>query len=1021
MSVSRPRVATVAAGAPFLETLVAACRGGTLGVDFGADARDFSRATIYVPTRRAARALAHAFAEAAEPEAVLLPRIVPLGDPDDAEVASALAGEDDAPPAIGMLDRRLLLTQLIEAWRRGSDFHRLAAEGDGFTLGEGFGDAFLLAGDLANLIDEFATEGADWTKVRDLAPERFDTYWAATREFLMLAGEAWPAILAERGLIDPAVRRDRILRAEAARLSRDMPTEPVIAAGSTGSVPATAALLAAIARLPNGAVVLPGLDVAMDEDGWSRVPAGEDDIRADAQPGHPQAVLKQLLVRLRLAREDVAVIGEAKPEAAARAAIVAASARAADATDDWPALRAELGSRIEPGLAGVTLLRAVDERDEATAIAVALREVLENAKGTAALVTPDRGLARRVMAELARWGVAADDSAGRPLAETAVGAAARLLPRLVAEGFPATLLMAALRASNPAEESALAAIEIAGLRGFDAVRDLDGVAGMLDAAEARRAHVHAGRALKRLSDADILAGEALLARFAAALKPLAALGEGRRPLRAFADAHLQALVGVHAEDVLVGPEGAALGRLMDEIMAAGTSPEIDLADYCVLAERLLEERAVPPPQPAQGRIKIWGLLEARLVEADRIVLGGLNEATWPAVDRGDAFLNRAMRLALGLPQPERRIGQSAHDFCMAFGAPEIVLSRSLAVEGTPTVASRFLRRFEAFVGVEAVKQLRARGNRLLAFAAALDASPPVPPAPRPAPKPPAELQPTSLSVTEVATLYRDPYAIYARRVLGLDPLEPMGGGIDARDRGEIVHAVLARFIAENPGAMPTDPLAIITRLGEEAFAPFLHDESVAAFWWPRFLVAAAWFVGWERERRAAHPGLATATEVSGRLALTLRDGTGFTLHAKADRIDRLGAAEDARLAVLDYKTGSAPSREEVAIGLEPQLTLQAAMARQGAFKGIAGGSVAEIGYLTMGSDPDDQMRDIAKPPDTIDGVATGHLERLIDFLSRLRARREPFVSRRMPRKQDDSGPYDHLARLRERLAGDGDG
>ncbi|MGL5136442.1 MAG: double-strand break repair protein AddB [Beijerinckiaceae bacterium] len=1020
---STPRVATVAAGAPFLETLVAACRSGALGVDFGPDERDFSAATIYVPTRRAARALAHAFAEALQPKAVLLPRIVPLGDPDDAEVKIALAGtgEDMLAPAIGALDRRLLLTRLIEAWRNGADFRRLAEQDDGFTLGEGFADAFMMAGDLARLIDEFATEGADWAGVRELAPERFDAYWGATRDFLMIAGEAWPAMLAERGLMDPVARQNHLLRLEAKRLLAAQPTAPVIAAGSTGSVPATAVLLAAIARLPNGAVVLPGLDLAMDSAGWELVPASDADLRAQAQPGHPQAVLKQLLSRLGVMREDVAIIGAPDAAAAARAAIVAASSRAADATDDWPGLRAQLGAGLDMGLAGVALIETADERLEATAVAVALREALETPGRTAALMTPDRGLARRVMAELMRWGVVADDSAGRSLAETAVGAAARLLPRVVVDGYAPALVVAALRAVNPEADAALATIEIAGLRGFGVGEGLDGLSRILAETESRRAHPHAGRPLRRLADADIAAARALLDNFATAMRPLAILGEGQHPLRSFVEAHLHALRHACAEDMLAGPEGAALARVMDELATAQENPAIRLDDYSLLAERLLMESAVPPPQPAQGRVKIWGLLEARLVEADLVVLGGLNEGTWPQTDKGDAFLNRAMRQALGLPQPERRIGQSAHDFCMALGAPEVVLTRALAVEGTPTVASRFIRRLEAFVGTNAASSLRQRGDRLVAAAKALDDAEPVQPAPRPAPRPAAHLQPASLSVTEIATLYRDPYAIHARHVLRLDPLEPLGDGIDARDRGEIVHAVLARFIADTPGALPPDALARITAMGEEAFAPFLHDESVAAFWWPRFLAAAEWFVGWERERREAHPGLVAVTEASGRFGLTLADGTAFTLRGRADRIDVFEISAGGQgLGVLDYKTGAAPGRDEVAIGLEPQLTLQAAMAVRGAFAGVPAAPAVELGYITVGSTPDDRMLEIAKAPETLDSVATKHLESLISFLSRLRAGEETFLSRRRPRKQDDEGPYDHLARAREWLSSGGD-
>ncbi len=1029
MSKARINVRTVAPGAPFLRTLVAACMDGSLGVSFPADGRDYSAATIYVPTRRAARALAHAFAEAMQPRAVLLPRIVPLGDPADLEERAILAGDGigtgftedgELPPAIGDLERRLLLSQLIEAWRKSRDLDELAAAGDGFSIGGGFADSFALAGELAAVMDEFTIEGVRWERIRDLTDGQFDHFWSLTRSFLEIAWKSWPGILADRGLLDPADRLSRLLRAEAARLKALKPDEPIIAAGSTGTVPATADLLGAITRLPNGAVVLPGLDLAIDQRGWDLVP--HEPRRGESQHGHPQAALKRLLGRLGIDRLDVGLIGAPLEYAAMRQAVVNASARPAEATDDWPELRLTLAEAMERGLAGVGVVEAPDERAEALAVAVALRGALDHPTRTAALVTPDRALAQRVAAELRRWGVAADDSAGQPLASAPLGAFARLVAQAAIEDFAPSAAMAVL--AHPclslAGAETVAALEIAGFRGNGLGAGLDGLARALDDAEARIGDRRSSAPLRRIGPERLAAARALLAGFVAALRPLERLAAGPHPLPALAEAHDAAIQALAGDRAATGVDAQALARVFDQLAASRAAPAIGFRDYAALFETLAAEEAVPPADPVQGRIKIWGLLEARLMEADRIVLGGLNEGVWPPDARSDAFLNRYMRADLGLPAPERRIGQSAHEFAQALGAPEAVIVRARTVEGTPMVASRFLRRLYAFVGAEHVEAMQRRGQYLLDAALALDAPEPGErrrTVARPQPRPPKAIQPASLSITEIATLIRDPYAIYARHVLGLDPLDPLETGVDARDRGTLVHQVLADFVkATEARCWPPDAEARLLALGRTAFEPYGHVEAVGAFWWPVFETVARWFAAWEGGRRA---NLSRShVEVSGEMTIPLSDGAGFRLRGRADRIDVLS---DGRLAIVDYKTGQPPSDSQVYAGLEPQLTLSAHMAATGHFHGVPAGPVEALSYVQVGASPGESLLKLApkdKPPLTIAEAATLHIEGLRNALERLRSGEDAYISRRMPEKVRDGGPYDHLARVREWMVGE---
>ncbi len=1023
-------VFTIPPGAPFLDTLVEACFAGKLGFAMAADSHDLSAATIYVPTRRAARALTHAFTHALKPDALLLPRVVPLGDPSDLEESAAL-GDDLAdadstiPPAITPVDRQLALAHLVEGWRSSADLAALGAAGDGFTLGGGFADSFALAGDLGRLIDEFALEGIDWGRVHALVPLEHDAYWSFTREFLAIAGTAWPAYLDERGLLDPAERLNRQLRAAAERLRAAPPAGPVIAAGSTGSVPATAALLATIARLPQGAVVLPGLDTDMDEAAWALVAEGA--APEPAQPGHPQAALKTLLQRIGIGRASVGVLGAEGLDAgrASRTRIVSAAMRAADATDVWPALRADLAGQCPAALEGVAVLEARDEREEALAIAVALRGALETPEETAALVTPDRALAARVAAELKRWGLAVDDSAGQPLALLPAGLRARLVMKAAAcEARPVDCL--ALAHALPHDEAALEALELAGLRDHDIADGPDGWAAAMEGAEQRRDAPHAPKPIKRVTPEALQAARALVSGLRRALDTLVAPPATRRPIGSWARAHGEVLARLTPDMGEETPDTRALLRLLDQLVLAHTQPLISSSDYAGVFEQMSAGAAVARDAAGHGRIKIFGLLEARLIPSAFVVLGGLNERTWPADARNDPFLNRAMRAALGLSPPERRMGQSAHDFVQGLGMGQVLLSRAATVEGTPMVASRFLRRLDTFIGKEAADALRTRAKWLSKAAEALDCAPPVLPAPRPAPKPDPMVQPTTLSITEIATLYRDPYAIYARHVLDLAPLPPLDAEPDARDKGTLIHEALALFVSEAAQAWPADPLARLLDIGAAVFEPLMARERTAAFWWPVFTRMAEGFIADEQARRGSIRQ--SVVEMRATLPLRLADGTVFTLRGKPDRIDVLA---DGSLAILDYKTGAAPSGPQVYFNLEPQLTLAAAMALKGAFAGVDAKLIAQIAYVSVGASYARKVVNLNKamqakatqakatspkaelPEATLTDLAQTHLAKLVSMLERLRAQAEPFLSRRMPQNTKDAGDYDHLARVGE--------
>ncbi len=773
---------SIPAGAPFLDVLAQAMLDGRFGpVHDPADPTLMARTTLYLPTRRAARAFAACLSDKLAGQPLLLPRIVPLGDVDEAETALIGAGgwgpEQLAP--IAPLERRMLLTQLVDAWGKAANRSHLRLDpGEPALVPSTLAEAYGLAGDLAALLDQMQTERIPVERLGQLDATRFDQIWQLNAGFLAILGETWPALLAERGACDPAAFRNRMLAAERERLLAGGSKGPIIAAGSTGTVPATADLLAAIARLPNGAVVLPDLDLGLPEPAWQA-------IRDEPAPSHPQAALRQLLVTLQAERDDVMPLGLPDAERASRGALLREALLPASVSEGWADLRQRMDeAACAPGFAGLRIIEAAAEREEALSVALALRETLENPGQQAALVTPDRGLAERVTVELQRWGVSVDDSAGLPLARWPAGALLRLvLEAALAQMTPATVTpllahpLCRLGMSRLEGQRGAAALEIGAWRGRSVGKGLSGLEASLSTLRPKADERHVPGPRKRLTEADEAAAGDVLAALRAGMTPLCeALHAVEPALATVAMAARQALDIISRDEdgralCFSGPDGEGLNALFDDLAAARDAmPQGGrAADFVAILDGLLAEQVVRRSGGGHPRVKIWGLLEARLLEADHVVLGGLNEDVWPPKTQTDAFLNRPMRAELGLSAPERRVGQTAHDFVQALMGRQVTLTRARKAGESETIASRFWLRLKAVTPPGLWTKACDAGDRLAALAAELSApTPGVKPVTRPAPRPPRHLQPRSLSVTDVETLYRDPYQIHARKILKLD-------------------------------------------------------------------------------------------------------------------------------------------------------------------------------------------------------------------------------------------------------------
>jgi ATP-dependent helicase/nuclease subunit B len=1025
MPIRDPRVFTIPAGAPFLPTLSRALLAGELieGFPGAGGPLALAGATIFVPTQRAAAALGDALLAAAGGESVLLPRIAPLGafEPDEATAFFDPASEDaprpGLPAAVGALARRHALALLVRRWGQALEGAICEAGPDGLVfdrarpalVASSPAQAYALAADLAALIDDMIIEGVDWRRIGALEPGEYDRYWLITLDFLKIAFARWPEWLRDNGLVDRAKRTALMVEAEIKALEDGASRGPTVIAGST-------------ARSDRGAVVLPDLDLHLDEPTWDMIGAADE--AAQGLAGHPQALLHRLIRRIGVSRAEVRTLGTQSAPVAARAAFLSEALRPADSTDLWRRREKALAPEaVAAALAGVSIIVAENETEEALALAVAMREALETPGRTAALITPDPSIARRVSAELARWGVEVEDSAGRSLGQTDGGAFARLVLKAALgtgqRNIQALIAHSAARfgRSEAACLRAARALELGIFRAapLASLDDLDAAFVAARAAAAGRAHPAIRISEERRAD-----GEALAHDVVAAIAPLGALGAAA-PLRDWLAAHRAALEAALAEPDggRAAPHGAeALFALIDEwAAAAGDGFACTLAEYAALFDEALAGIRAPSAPDGHPRLKILGLLEARLLAFDRTLVAGLDEKVWPPAVDTDAFLNRPMRAALRLSAPERRIGQTAHDFLAALGAPEAILSRARKRGGEPTVASRFLQRIGAAGDVGALKAAEARGDVWLGYARALDRPESIVPVKPPAPRPPVERRPRKLSVTRVETLRRDPYAIYAERILRLQPLEPVERKPGGREIGEAWHGALQEFAEIHPsGALPADARETLVRLVRTRFAALLRDPAFAGLNWPDVEKAIDFVIAFETRNRGAVERILVERE--GAIEFLLADGKPFRLTARADRIDVLS---DGGANLIDYKSGTPPGVKEVKVGFAPQLTLEAAILMQGGFVGLENLTPARAVYLKLGGPDGGEDRDAAGAKVAIAEIANKHLSELKALLDAFIQPETPYLSRPFSKFASRFSDYDHLARVKEWSATGGNG
>lgn len=934
--------------------------------DYRDNPLELAEVLFLLPNRRACQNLQEAFVRLKGLQPTLLPRLLPLGEVEEDELLLTGAHIEEAlqqlPPAIDRAERLMLFTKII-----------MAKPGDFGLEKMSLNQACYLAQELARLIDTVHNEGLDFNNLQTLVPEEYATHWQETLKFLAIITEYWPQILGERGLIDPAERRNLLIRSQCALWQANPPPGRIVAAGTTATYPAMKELVKVILELPRGEVVLGGLDRNLEEDAWQQI-----------DETHPQYELKQLLEFLNLRRQDVADF--APPDNPPREQLIAEVMRPAVTTDNWRRL-SETGISAA-ALAGLNVINTADIREEALAIALIMRQTLETPEKTAALVTPDRNLARRVAAELARWNIEVDDSAGRPLGLTPLGAFLRLV---------------AVIAANPRRVEWLALLKhpLTGLgQNYADVRNL-----------ARKLEQKVWRGQTPDPELENLPAE--INRLCGRFREL--LSQPTADLRDLLAEHIQAAERLAA---IADTPGAALlwrgeaGEAAADFLAewyeqASVLGNIEPREYLGLFEAMIAGVTVRPRYGTHPRLRILGPIEARLSHYDTMIIGGVNETVWPQSPGSDPWLSRPMKKNFGFPLPEKAIGILALDFSNLLAAPEVYLTRADRVEGTPMVKSRWLMRLETVLKALNLSADSLESPIFRLLARRLDQPKDFTRLNPPAPCPPVSARPRKLSASGIEQLMRDPYSVFAKYILRLKPLEEIEPDLTMADYGTIIHGILEQFNNRWPGEFPANAREELLALGRQTFA----DNNLAlerrAFWWPNFEKIVDWLVETEQEYRLNIRRV--NNEVKGEFSWNAPAGQ-FTVTAKADRVDQTA---DGKINIIDYKTGKARTPKEVRTGYAPQLPIEGLIAAHGGFGALPAATVEQLIYWQLGR----KATVIEGEMEQLLSETEQHLKELVnvfDFPT------TAYICHPNPKRIPEYSDYEHLARTKEWAVQGGD-
>lgn len=930
---------------------------------------ELANVLFLLPNRRACVSLRDAFVRDNGLKPSILPQIVPIADADEDEIFLNGSANSEVlrqlPPAIDNYERLFLFTRLIISKPAEYGLPEMT-----------FAQAFALAQDLAKLMDVFYNEQLSFDGLKNLVPEQYAVHWQETLNFLQIISKYWPQILQERGLCDMVNRKNALLKAQAEIWQNNKPSGQVVAAGITALFPGLKQLLKTIKNLPNGEIYFYGLDKQLEDEAWEQ-----------ADESHPQYELKQLLEFLQISRFEVK--DAVKPHNAAREKLVSEMMRPALSTLEWRSLSAD--SLPSEATENLHLITTEDMGQEASAIAVIMRDTLNTASKTAALVTTDRNLARRVAAELERWQIKIDDSAGKPLHLTPVGIYLRSILEVLEADFSDSSVLALLKSPFIRLNSDLASVR-------RRVRDYE---------LALRTPAYSG--IKKEIPEKLLQDVVLLKQ---TIRPLAELyANPQADFTALLQTHLQvaeALSGSKnggGDKVLWrGDDGRKAAALFSKVLPQlKVLEQIDPKQYAAVLTRLMATETVRPLYGTHPRLKIFGPIEARFNQYDVVIVGEVNEGVWPVLPSSDPWMSRPMKKDFGMPLPEKAIGVMAADFCQLMCAPEVYLTRAKRVTGTPMNKSRWLLRLETVLkayGKEAETLLDYKYTSL----ARLQDTPAVQDKiVVPAPKPPIESRPRRLSASWLERLICDPYSVFAAKILRLKQLDAPDKDLSFADYGNLIHGILEEFNTKFPQELPSDAREQLINIGLNKFQSAEISAELRAFWWPSFLKTVDWVLAQEAICR---PDIKQIyNEVEGQMEFAAPAGP-FIAEARADR---LNFNKDGSIDIIDYKTGSIRSNKQVHAGYAPQLPIEGLIAASGGFskngRKIPTGKVNKLSYWRLGN----KITEITET----DKVLAQTRENLQKLISAFDFETTPYLARPNPKYVPKYSEYDHLERIKE--------
>ncbi|MBM3609960.1 MAG: double-strand break repair protein AddB [Alphaproteobacteria bacterium] len=931
----KEQVSFIPAHLPFLETLAQFLLSTY-------DQKELASSVIFLPTYRACQKLENILCNRSQGKALLLPRLIPLGGIDGEDLAlSSLSLYDTMmglPPLVSAEERLALLTQEIQKFYRQKNQYFKTSQ------------ACALAKDLLHLIDQVQLEGLDFSRLKDLVPEDYASHWQLTVEFLEIIAEKWPSLIKKLNKTEPAEYQRLLLEFYARLWEQTPPSHPVIGAGSTGSIPATARLLKVIQSLPEGHLILPNLDPSLDG-----VPPSS----------HPQHTMYRLLETIGIEAQEVGPLVEEKGEE---------KRDLLKGIFDVKSKPLPL-EKVKTAINHLHLLECSSQQEEATVIALAIREHLEKENQFVSFVTANRSLARRVVQELKRWNIQANDSGGIPLSQTAVGVFCLLTAEWVQEKLSLSTLLATLKHPYAYRFKRFAhVIEKKFLRqgiSFDHIDPL-----LLEDIALQEEYKIIQNALEK--------GRLLATQENINLKNLWMFH--KELLSLFTEKKSPWFGETEESEVFDG----FIQKLEENLI---TIPLQKGEEYGDILTHFFTTLSVRKKFALHPRLSILGLIEARLVPADLVILGDLNEGSWPGTPSIDPWFNQSMRKQFGLPEHDRRVGLSALDFVQACAAPHVLLTRSLRVQGTPTVPSRFLTRLQSYL--KRYNLSLQRKGELLYYAQILYA-----PKERillgpPTPRPPFLARPRSLSITEITTLIHDPYSLYAKKILHLKPLKPLEEKPGRLEFGLFVHDVLEVWFKNLP-LMHETGIAI----GKEKFSIYFQEPLEHNLWWYRFENILQWII----KQMPAFSLEQSWQETRGLLEFSLEKGS-FSLVGKADRIDETNHG----MVIVDYKTGTPPTKKEIEYGLSPQLPLEAIILKAGGFKDIPRNNLSSLSFWHLIGDR--EGGEIIEYSQDLDSLVMSTKEGLGRLLEAFDEEETAYLS--IPYQTSLYGDYHHLARIKE--------